>query len=178
MVGATGLDALEHAFDAAKNGGIAPEPLLEVTIPSLVDSSLAPDGKHVMSVIVQYAPYHLAGSGWDAAARDRLGAIVLAALERVAPGIGRLVEAQQIITPADLERDYRLTEGHPMHGEQTLDQWFAWRPLLGHARYRLGGIGGLYLCASGAHPGGGITGSPGANAAGEIIGDLKRRRLR
>jgi len=85
------------------------------------------------------------------------------------------VTARQVLTPLDLERDYGLTEGHPLHGEPSLDQWFLWRPLLGWARYRLP-LRGLYLCGSGAHPGGGITGAPGANAAKEILADWKRRR--
>ena len=83
--------------------------------------------------------------------------------------------ARQVITPVDLEREYGMTGGHPLHGEPALDQWFAWRPLLGHARYRMP-VEGLYLCGSGAHPGGGVTGGPGANAAREILADLKRAR--
>ncbi|MEO7117411.1 MAG: FAD-dependent oxidoreductase, partial [Candidatus Limnocylindrales bacterium] len=88
---------------------------------------------------------------------------------------GALVTARQVITPLDLERDHGLTEGHPMHGEQGLDQWFAWRPALGSARYRLA-IPGLYLCGSGAHPGGGVTGWPGQNAAREILADRRKRK--
>lgn len=99
----------------------------------------------------------------------------MAVLERHAPGIGRLVTARQVLTPVDLERDYGLSGGHPYHGEPGLDQIFAWRPLLGYARYRLP-LEGLYLCGSGAHPGGGITGAPGANAAREILADRKGGR--
>ena len=96
---------------------------------------------------------------------------------RYAPGLAGLVTARQVLTPLDLERDYGLTGGHPMHGEHGLDQFFLWRPLLGHARYRLA-LDGLYLAGAGAHPGGGVTGQNGQNAAREIIGDLKARRLR
>ncbi len=146
-------------------------------IPSLVDPSLvagAPEGSQVMSVIVQYAPYRLrAGEGtWDDR-RESLGDAVIATLESVAPGIGGLVTGRQVITPLDLERDYGLTGGHPLHGEPTLDLFFAWRPLFGHARYRMP-VEGLYLAGSGAHPGGGVTGWPGRNAAREILADRKR----
>jgi len=99
---------------------------------------------------------------------------VLAALEAVAPGIGERVVVRQVITPEDLERDYGLTGGHPLHAEPGLDQWFAWRPLVGLARYRLP-LRGLYLVGSGAHPGGGVTAGPGANAAREILADARRR---
>jgi phytoene dehydrogenase-like protein len=127
-----------------------------------------------MSVLVQYAPYRRRDGDWDAT-REELGDLVLGRLEQFAPGITDRVVARQVITPLDLERDYGLTEGHPLHGEPGLDQFFAWRPLLGHARYRLA-LRGLYLCASGAHPGGGVTGAPGANAAREILSDLRRGR--
>jgi phytoene dehydrogenase-like protein len=127
-----------------------------------------------MSVLVQYAPYHRREGEWDTE-REGLGDLVLKALEEHAPGLSNLVTARQVLTPVDLEREYLLTEGHPLHGEPGLDQFFAWRPLLGHARYRFG-IPGLYLCGSGAHPGGGVTGGPGANAARQILADHKRRR--
>jgi phytoene dehydrogenase-like protein len=175
IVIAPGIDYLEKAFDATKYGRIADEPYLEATIPSLVDPSLCPDGAHVMSVIVQYAPYHLRAGRWDDH-RDRLGDLVLSILEEHAPGLTGLVTHRQVLTPLDLERDYGLTEGHPLHGEPGLDQFYAWRPLLGHARYRLA-LDGLYLCGSGAHPGGGLTCGPGANAARAIVGDLRRKLL-
>jgi phytoene dehydrogenase-like protein len=99
----------------------------------------------------------------------------VAALDRYAPGLAALVTARQVLTPLDLERDYGLSGGHPMHGEHGLDQFLLWRPLLGHARYRFG-LDGLYLAGSGAHPGGGVTGQPGQNAAREIVSDWKPRR--
>jgi len=99
-------------------------------------------------------------------------------LEVHAPGISDRIVARHVVTPADLEREYGLSGGHPMHGEQALDQFFAWRPLLGHARYRLAGIGGLYMCGAGTHPGGGITGGPGRNAARAILADARRARRR
>jgi phytoene dehydrogenase-like protein len=138
--------------------------------PSLVSDAASVAGvAHVMSVIVQYAPYRLAEGDWDRR-RDDLGDVVVRVLEDYAPGIGRLVVGRQVITPLDLERDYGLTGGHPLHGEPALDQFFAWRPMLGEARYRFL-FDGLYLCGSGAHPGGGITGGPGANAARRILKD-------
>jgi phytoene dehydrogenase-like protein len=173
IVFAPSIDALERAFDASKYGGIGDEPYLEATLPTISDPTLAPEGTHVMSIVAQWTPRDLRDGDW-AAERDRLGDQVLKTLERHAPGLTELVTARQVITPVDLEDEYGLSGGNVYHGEPGLDQFFVWRPLLGHARYRLG-LPGLYLCGSGAHPGGGVTGAPGANAAREILGDLKRR---
>lgn len=172
IVIAPGIDALERAFDASKYGGISEEPFLEAVIPTLSDPSLAPEGIHVMSVIAQWAPYRLREGEWDDARRGDLGDLVLRTLEAHAPGLTDLVTARQVLTPVDLRRDYGLGGGHPLHAEPGLDQFFAWRPMLGFARYRLVPRG-LYLCGSGAHPGGGVTGAPGANAAREILADLR-----
>jgi phytoene dehydrogenase-like protein len=168
-IGAT-VDDLERAFDDAKYGGISRRPYLDVTIPSLSDPTLAATGQHVMSVYMQYAPYSLQEGSWDKR-RGELGDIVLKQLEEYAPGISSLVVGRQVLTPLDLEETYGLTGGHPMHGEPALDQLFIARPLLGWARYR-GPVAGLYLCGAGSHPGGGVTGGPGANAAREILRDL------
>jgi phytoene dehydrogenase-like protein len=179
ILAAPGIDAIERAFDAAKYGRVSGTPVLEATIPSLVDPSLvdgAPAGTHVVSISAQYAPYTLRGGTWDDDGRsDAFGDKVVAVLDGLAPGFASSVRAREVITPLDLERDYGLSGGHPLHGEQALDQFFLWRPFLGSGRYRLP-IDGLYLCASGAHPGGGITGQPGQNAAREILADMKRRR--
>jgi phytoene dehydrogenase-like protein len=174
IVIAPGIDYLERAHDAAKYGRTAESPLVEICIPSVMDRTLAPDDKHVASVLVQYVPYHLRDGDWSAG-RENLGDFVLKTIGEYAPGISDLVESRQVLTPVDLERDYGFTEGHPLHGEPGLDQFFAWRPMLGHARYRFG-VDGLYLCGAGAHPGGGVTGGPGVNAAQVIMRDLKRRR--
>jgi phytoene dehydrogenase-like protein len=177
IVIAPGIDAMERAHDAAKYGRPSEVPIMEATIPSLVDPSLvdgAPEGTHVMSVIVQSAPYSLREGTWDDA-RERFGDLVVKTLDDHAPGLAALVTARQVLTPPDLERDYGLTGGHPMHGEHGLDQFFLWRPLLGHARYRLA-LDGLYLAGAGSHPGGGITGQNGQNAAREIVADLRKRR--
>ena len=178
IIVAPGIDAMERAFDASKYGRSSELPILEATIPSLADPSLVEGsrkGMHVMSVIAQYAPYALREGDWASHA-DAFGDAVIRTLESVAPGFRRLVTHRQVVSPVDLERDYGLTGGHPLHAEPGLDQFYLWRPLLGHARYRIGGIEGLYLCGSGAHPGGGITGGPGQNAAREILGDFKKRR--
>jgi phytoene dehydrogenase-like protein len=174
IVIAPSIDALERAFDASKYGAVAEVPYLEATIPTILDPSLAPGGRHVLSVVVQWTPYALRDGDWSIE-RDHLADVVVKTMERYAPGLGELVTARQVITPVDLERDYGLPGGHVYHAEPGLDQFFVWRPLLGHARYRLG-VPGLYLCGSGAHPGGGVTGAPGANAAREILADLRKSR--
>jgi len=177
IVVAPGIEAMERAFDAAKYGRISERPILEATIPSLTDPSLvagATPGTHVMSVVLQYAPYTLREARWDDC-RDAVGDLAVRTLESVAPGIGERVIARQVLTPVDLEREYGLTGGHPLHAEPALDQFFLWRPLLGHARYRMP-LEGLYLAGSGAHPGGGLTGGPGQNAAREIVADWKKRK--
>jgi phytoene dehydrogenase-like protein len=165
------VDELERAYDDAKYGRLSSRPYLDATLPSLTDPSLAPAGMHVMSVYVQYAPYALRGADWDDA-RSALADCVLRRLEEHAPGISGLVEGCQVVTPKDLERTYRLTGGHPSHGETSLGQLFAWRPILGWGRYRTP-LGGLFICGAGTHPGGGVTGGPGANAAREVLRQLR-----
>jgi phytoene dehydrogenase-like protein len=164
------LDDLERAYDPSKYGELPERPWLEVTIPTLTDPSLAPPGKHVMSVYVQHTPYKLRAGDWDSR-REELGDSVLRLLDEYAPGLSSLVVGRQVLTPLDLERSYGLTGGHPSHGEPSLNQLFTMRPALGWARYRAR-VPGLYLCGAGAHPGGGVTGAPGANAAREILKDL------
>jgi phytoene dehydrogenase-like protein len=167
-----GIDYLERAFDASKYGEISREPYLDITFPSLHDSSLAPQGRHVMSVHVQYAPFKLSdGRDWNGA-RDAVAETVMRTLERYSPGITRLVEHRQVVTPADLEHTYGLTGGHMLHGEPALDQLFTMRPVLGWAQYRTP-IARLYLCGAGTHPGGGVTGGSGHNAAREIVKELR-----
>jgi phytoene dehydrogenase-like protein len=167
------IDYLERAFDAAKYGDYSPNPYMDVTIPSLTDSSLAPAGAQVMSVHVQFAPYHLKTGDWNSR-REEFGDMVVNRLAEFAPNLKELIVARQVITPLDMEETYGLSGGHIMHGEQTLDQFFAFRPLIGWAQYRTP-INALYLCGAGTHPGGGITGGPGANAAREIIKDFRKR---
>jgi phytoene dehydrogenase-like protein len=178
IVVAPGLDDVEQAFNDSKYGRISEHPYLEATIPTLAEPVLAREGTHVMKVLFQYAPRKLRDADWDEAGRDRVGDAAVRTLEAYAPAITEKIVARHVVTPADLEREYGLTGGHPMHGEHALDQFFAWRPLLGHARYRLAGIRGLYLCGAGAHPGGGVTGGPGRNAARAILADARRARRR
>jgi phytoene dehydrogenase-like protein len=166
------IDYLERAFDESKYGNFSPHPYLEVTVPSLTDPSLAPAGKHVMSVYMQYAPFNLKAGDWDAH-RDALGNTVVKTISEYTPNLADLVEDAQIITPKDLEKAYGLTGGHIFHGELALDQFFTMRPLLDWARYRTP-IQKLYLCGSGTHPGAGLTGGSGANAAREILKELRR----
>ena len=166
------IDYLERAFDAAKYGEFSSAPYMDITIPSLSDPSLTPNGAHVMSIHVQFAPYKLKDGDWSTR-RDEFGDAVISQLANYAPGIKGLIVARQIITPRDLEETYGLSGGHIMHGEQSLDQFFTFRPLIGWAQYRTP-LKSLYLCGAGTHPGGGITGGPGLNAAREIIKDLKK----
>ena len=160
------LDYLERAFDHAKYGRYSPHPWVEFTIPSIADGSLAPPGAHVLSAYAQFAPYTLRDSDWDAS-REALGRCVIDVLAEYAPGIKGAIVAAETLTPVDLERGWGLTGGHIFHGELALDQFFTMRPLLGYGQYRTP-IRSLFLCGSGAHPGTGLTGGSGANAAREI----------
>lgn len=162
------LEYVERAFDAAKYGRTSERPCLEVSIPSLTDSTVAPEGKHLMSIVVQYAPYHLREGSWDDGARTRLGDLAVETLSEYAPGLGSLIEATHVMTPLDLERTFGLPEGNIYHGEMTLDQLLFMRPVPGASRYSTP-VAGLYLCGAGTHPGGGVTGVPGLNAAREIL---------
>jgi phytoene dehydrogenase-like protein len=165
------IDYLERAFDESKYGSFSKQPYLEATIPSLTDPTLAPEGKHVMSIYMQYAPYKLKGD-WEQQ-RKALGQTVVKTLAEYAPNLPELILTHQIITPHDLEEKYGLTGGQIFHGELALDQFFTMRPLLDWARYRTP-IENLYLCGSGTHPGAGLTGGSGSNAAREILRSLKR----
>jgi len=170
---APGLDYLERAFDATKYGAMSEHPWLEVSIPSVGDPTLAPPGGHVMSIHAHFAPRHLRGTTWSAS-RETLGASVMRVLESCAPLVTRHIVAREILTPEDLEARWGLSGGHIFHGESTLDQMWAARPLLGWSGYRTP-IAALYLAGAGAHPGGGLTGLPGALASQVIREDLKKR---
>src|SRR6185437_213920 len=140
------------------------------------DPSLAPDGKHIMSIFAQYAPYRLQGAVWDDQTRAAFVECAVALLERYAPNIRGAIEDVHALSPLDLEREYGLTGGNIFHGDLGLDQLFAFRPVAGWARYATP-IAGLYLCGSGTHPGGGVTGAPGHNAARHILRDAKMGRM-
>lgn len=165
------IDYLEKAFDASKYGEISEAPYLDVTIPTLLDPSLAPEGKHVLSAYFQFAPYRLKEGKWEER-REELANTVIKTLAVHSPNLGNLVEAVHVITPMDLEERYGYTGGHIYHGELALDQIFTMRPVLDWARYQTP-VKGLFLCGNGTHPGNGLTGASGANAAKEIIHELR-----
>ena len=167
---APGIDYLERAYDEAKYGAYSRRPFLDVMIPSLTDPSVAPPGKHTMSIFVQYAPYHLAeGADTWPDRREAFGDTVIETLAEYAPDLPDRILHRQILTPWDLEQIYGLTEGNIFHGELSLEQLAFLRPVPGWARYRTP-VDGLWLCGSGTHPGGGIMGTPGALCAREILG--------
>ena len=161
------LDYLERAFDHAKYGEYSRRPWLDLTIPSLLDQSLAPEGAHVISIYVHYAPYALRHVQWRAS-RNALLTAVLHVLEDHAPGIGQLVVASNVITPVDLHIDYGFAGGHMFHGELSIDQLYSMRPVLGFARYD-SPVAGLYLCGAGTHPGGFLSGASGRLAAQRVL---------
>jgi phytoene dehydrogenase-like protein len=165
------IDYLERAFDVSKYGEFPSAPWLDVTIPTILDPSLAPDAKHVLSAYVQFAPFTLREGSWDTR-RKELGEVVIKTLAPYAPNLRGLVEGIQVITPADLENSYGFTGGHIFHGELALDQLFTMRPALDWARYKTP-VRGLFMCSNGTHPGTGLTGASGANAAKEIIHELR-----
>ena len=172
IIGPT-VDYLERAYLDARALGWSREPVVEMLIPSTLDATLAPAGQHVASLFVQHVAPHLPGGrSWDDA-REKFADLVVATVTRHAPNFRGSVLGRQILSPLDLERRFGMVDGDIFHGQLTLDQLFAARPVLGHADYRMP-VQGLYLCGSGAHPGGGVTGLPGRNAATEIIKDFKR----
>lgn len=167
------LDYIERAYDDAKYGRPSARPVLECTIPSVVDPTVAPPGRHLMSIFVQYAPYALRDGNWDTM-REPFADRCFALLDEYAPNFSRSVLARQVLAPPDLERVFGLTGGNIFQGAMTPGQLFSLRPVPGHAGYRTP-VRGLYLCGAAAHPGGGVMGTPGYNAAREI---LRARRPR
>jgi phytoene dehydrogenase-like protein len=163
------VDYMERAFDEAKYGHFSRRPYMDIVIPSLTDPSVAPPGQHVMSCFVQYAPYHLADGTWDEQ-REAFGDTVVDTLAEYAPNIHNIIRHRQVVTPLDLEREWGLSEGNIFQGELTLEQLFFLRPAPGWAQYRTP-ISNLYMCGSATHPGGGIMGAPGRNAAMKILAD-------
>jgi phytoene dehydrogenase-like protein len=168
---APSLEYIQRAFDRTKYGQYSDHPYLDVLIPTLTDPSLAPRGQHIMSITAKYAPYQLREGDWDTQ-KDPFAEVVIDTLAEHAPNIRAAIIDRQVFTPMDLESLYGLPEGNPNHGEMTLDQFFHMRPIPGYARYRTP-IAGMYLCGAGTHPGGGVTGIPGHNAAREILKDSK-----
>jgi phytoene dehydrogenase-like protein len=179
IIMAPSLAYMDRAWRDASDpqgSGMSKAPIVEMLIPSTLDDTLAPQGQHVASLFCQQFAPQLPGRSWDEA-REEAADLVIATVERYAPGFSKSVIARQVLTPLDLERTFGLTDGDIFHGRLSLEQLFSSRPVLGNADYR-SPIKGLYLCGSGAHPGGGVTGAPGHNAAREILRDWKGRKLR
>jgi len=170
------LEFAERCYDVAKFGEIPEELWVDCVVASNVDSTLAPAGKHIMTAFVQYVPYKLKSGTWDDN-RELLGDRVVRKIGEYAPNVPNSILARQVLTPLDLERTYGLTEGNIFHGDLSLEQLFFMRPVPGWSQYRTP-VNGLYLCGAGAHPGGGVTGAPGYNAAHQALRDLKRGRVR
>ncbi len=167
------MEYVDRAWDDALQGYPSKHPMLECTIPTAYDNILAPPGKHVMNIFAQYAPYSLKEGAWTQQLKDEFADRCLDALSEYAPNIKNIILHRQVISPLDMEREYGLTGGNIFHGEMNLDQLFFLRPTAGWANYRTP-IRNLYLCGSGTHPGGGVMGAPGFNAAREILKDLKK----
>ena len=170
------LEFAERCYDIAKFGEIPEELWVDCVVSSNADDSLAPPGKHILTCFVQYVPYRLRNGNWDEK-RELLGDRVVKKVTEYAPNVPGAIIARQVLTPLDLERTYGLTEGNIFHGDLRLEQLFFMRPVPGWAQYRTP-IEGLYLCGAGAHPGGGVTGAPGRNAAFQALRDWKKGRLR
>ncbi len=166
----------ERCYDIAKFGEIPEELWVDCVVSSNADPSLAPAGKHILTCFVQYVPYHLREGNWDEK-RELLGNRVIKKIAEYAPNVPNAIVARQVLTPLDLERTYGLTEGNIFHGDLRLEQLFFMRPVSGWSQYRTP-VDGLYLCGAGTHPGGGVTGAPGHNAAHQALGDWKKGRLR
>lgn len=169
------MDYIDRAWADAQLGRPSAQPFLEVTIPTMYDPSLAPPGRHLMNIFVQYTPYRLAEGTWDEI-KEAYADRVIGTLAEYAPNLPDLIIHRQVLSPLDLERQFALTGGDIFHGEMTLDRLFFMRPIPGWAQYRTP-VRGLYLCGSGTHPGGGVMGAPGYNAAREILRDLRRRSI-
>jgi phytoene dehydrogenase-like protein len=170
------LEFAERCYDTAKFGEIPEELWVDCVVASNADDSLAPAGKHILTCFVQYVPYALRDGNWDEK-RERLGDRVVKKIAEYAPNVPRGIVARQVLTPLDLERTYGLTEGNIFHGDLNMQQLFFMRPVPGWSQYRMP-IRGLYLCGAGAHPGGGVTGAPGRNAAQQVLRDWKHANLR
>jgi len=174
---APSLGYMERAFFDARTHGWSKQPIVEILIPSTLDDSLAPPGQHVASMFCQHvAPTLPNGESWDAH-RETVADLMIDTVNAYAPNFKASVLGRQINSPLDLERTFGLIGGDIFHGQLGLDQMFSARPMLGHGNYR-GPLSGLYMCGSGTHPGGGVTGAPGHNAAREIISDFQKRVLR
>ncbi len=170
------VEYLERAWDDAKYGRTSAEPYVELVLPTVLEPGLAPSGKHLALCFTQFGPYNLADGSWDTE-REIYGRRIVALLDEHLPGIADGIEHMEVLSPPDLEARYGLVGGNIMHGELSIDQMFSLRPIPGYADYRTP-IGGLYLCGSGTHPGGGVMAVPGRNAAQTVLRDVRGRRFR
>jgi phytoene dehydrogenase-like protein len=166
------IEMMERAYDDWKDGTWSRAPYIDMLIPSQIDPTMTPDGKHYMSVFVQYCPYQLASGPWDAAKRQAFGDTVINTIAQHSPNFKQLILHAEIRTPYDIEHEVGLTEGNIFQGELTFDQLLFNRPIPGYAQYRTP-VRGLYLCGSSTHPGGGVMGAPGANAARALLRDVQ-----
>ena len=160
---------VENAFNAVKYGGMSKAPVIEAVIPTLTDTGLCDDGRHILSAVVQYVPYAKTG-GWDETARAEVIALTTAMLERFAPGLGKMIDHADVLTPVDIETLTGAPGGHWHHAEMGFDQILTLRPAIAMAHYRFG-IDGYYLCGASAHPGGDVMGAAGRNAAAQLLKD-------
>jgi phytoene dehydrogenase-like protein len=176
IIMAPSLAYMDRAYSSAREHGWSAEPIVEMLIPSTADDSLAPAGRHVASLFCQHFRYALPGGRtWDAE-RERAADAVIDHVSRFAPNFRAAILGRRILSPLDLEREFGLFRGDIFHGKLTLNQLFSARPVLGYADYRMP-LKGLYLCGAGAHPGGGVSGVPGHNAARELLRDWRRGRI-
>jgi len=167
------MERMERAYDDWKDGTWSKDPYVDMVIPTVVDPTMAPPGKHFMSCFIQYCPPKIEGREWTDAERDQFGQTVIDQIANYSPDFKDLILHAEVRTPKEIESEAGLTEGNIFHGELTMDQLLFNRPVPGYAQYR-GPVGGLYMCGSSTHPGGGVMSAPGANAAREILADLKR----
>ncbi len=173
---APSLAYMDRAYDSARAKGWSDEPIVEILIPSTLDDTLAPPGQHVASLFCQHVQPQLSGGrSWDDH-KDEVADLMIATVDKHAPGFAASVVGRQALSPLDLERTFGLVGGDIMHGALSLDQLFSARPVLGHGDYRTP-IAGLYMCGAGTHPGGGVTGAPGHNAARVIARDFRAKRV-
>ena len=169
------MDYVDRAWEDASAGRPSTNPMLEITIPTTYDDSIAPPGKHIMCIFAQYAPYHLRDGDWDSL-KEGFADKCIDLIAQYAPNIPSAIIHRQVISPLDMEREYSLTGGNIFHGDMTIDQLFFMRPVAGWASYRTP-LKGLYMCGSGTHPGGGVMGAPGYNAAREVLKDWRKKRM-
>jgi phytoene dehydrogenase-like protein len=167
------MERMERAYDDWKEGTWSKDPYVDMVIPTVTDPTMAPPGKHFMSCFIQYCPYKVEGRDWTDAERQAFAKTVIDQIGEYSPDFKDLILHVEIRTPEDIEREAGLSEGNIFHGELTMDQLLFNRPVPGYAQYRAP-VAGLYMCASSTHPGGGVMAAPGANAAREILVDLKR----